>query len=600
MENNLLEIMRHRIKNVGFAFKLIFHASKKYFIMYWIFSFIMVFIPFVPLYLWRILLNKLTITSVFSIDSFVTLISLALMFCLCTIIQKLLDMLNNIISYKYNDEIDYYIDNILISTIAKMDLAFFDSSTQADKLAHVVGLMNNLTKHIPQMLFSTIQMLAWNTVSLAIISNVNSIYPLIVVLLSIPTIIGNKIVKKRNYEFRKSCTRAERKISYYQGLFNGAKMPEIKLYGLKDYFSKLYYDSWKPLNQAKIKNSVLNFVINSVLGIVLAVSDILIYLFLIAKLVIHTIAVGDFAYYLSILSEFRWRFVGLFDDLNSLFELSDEFVDIREFFDSEYLYPSSGEKKPSSNPMIEFYNVSFKYPNKEEYILNGCSFIIKHGETVGLVGLNGAGKSTIVKLLCRFYDPTDGKILVDGVDIKEYDIVAIRKLFGVLFQEYVKYALTLRENIALSDVSRMDDDDEIRSAAERSQVLDFSSEFEHGFDENLTRMFDPNGRELSGGQWQRISLARTFFRNAPIVLLDEPSSALDPVAEQQIFEDFAKISANKSAVLISHRLSSIMLCDKILVLKDGRIIEQGTHSELLKFGGEYARLFNLQAEKYAQ
>lgn len=598
MKSNIITKIKRRAQNIVFSFKLICNASKKYFIIYWIFFFIMTFIPFVPLYLWRVLLNKLTMTGAMSNEMLVAVASLALMYCFLIIIQKLLNSINQIIEYKYNDEIDYYIDNILISATAKVDLAFFDSSTQADRVNHVVGLMNNLTKKIPKILFSTIQMLAWNIVSLIIVSQIHPVYPLFIILLSIPTILGNKKVNKRNYEFRKSHMRDERKVSYYQGIFNGGNLAEIKLYILKDYFSKQYYDTWKILNRAKLKNTMLNFVINSTSAIALAASDIMIYLLLIAKLVTHTIAVGDFTYYISILGEFRWKFVGFFGDLNNLLELSDEFTDIRDFLNSEYLYPSSGNKIPSAKPTISFHNVFFKYPNKDEYILHGCSFTINPGETIGLVGLNGAGKSTIVKLLCRFYDPTEGEILIDGINMKEYDIISVRKLFGVLFQDYVKYALTLRENIALSDVSRMGNNNEIQAAAEQSRVSDFSNGFEHGLDENMTRMFDSNGKELSGGQWQRVSLARAFFRDAPVVLLDEPSAALDPIAEHKIFEDFKRISHGKSALLISHRLSSITLCDKIMVLSNGKIIEEGSHHELIRQNGEYARLFNLQASKY--
>ena len=242
--------------------------------------------------------------------------------------------------------------------------------------------------------------------------------------------------------------------------------------------------------------------------------------------------------------------------------------------------------------------MSFRYPGGEKDVLKDCSFTLYAGETVGLVGLNGSGKSTIVKLLCRFYDPTEGKILIDGIDNKEYDIVKLREMFGVLFQNYVKYSFSLRENVALSDLPRIDETDAIRKACTESRADDFMKEWEKGIDENLTRRFDSNGKELSGGQWQRISLARAFFRDAPIILLDEPSAALDPIAEHKIFQDFAEISKGRTAMLISHRLSSITLCDKILVLEDGHIIEQGSHRELLEANNRYAYLFNLQASKY--
>ena len=167
-----------------------------------------------------------------------------------------------------------------------------------------------------------------------------------------------------------------------------------------------------------------------------------------------------------------------------------------------------------------------------------------------------------MKLLCRFYDPTEGVIEINGIDIREYDLFALRKLYGVLFQDYVRYSFTLRENIALSNIQKKDDDEKIYEAISRSHVSDFAPEWDNALETNLTRQFDKAGKELSGGQWQRVSLARAFFRGAPVVLLDEPSAALDPIAEYEIFEDFARISKDKSAVLISHRLSSITSCWK--------------------------------------
>jgi len=310
------------------------------------------------------------------------------------------------------------------------------------------------------------------------------------------------------------------------------------------------------------------------------------------------IAVGDISYYISLLVQFRSAFMGIFEMLVRYDDISDKIDDVREFLEMSPIIEKSGTIKPSENPEIIFDNVSFCYPNSGDYVLKNCSFKINQGDTFGLVGLNGSGKSTIVKLLCRFYDPTDGEILIDGINSKEYDIASLRKLFGVLFQDYVHYSFSLRENIAMSDITNKDNTDRIMDACRRSKVTDFIQDWEKGLDSNMTRKFDSNGKELSGGQWQRVSLARAFFRDAPTALLDEPSAALDPVAEHEIFEDFANISKGKSAILISHRLSSITLCDKILVLEDGRIIEQGSHKELLNVNGRYAYLFNLQASKY--
>ena len=247
---------------------------------------------------------------------------------------------------------------------------------------------------------------------------------------------------------------------------------------------------------------------------------------------------------------------------------------------------------------IEFKNVTFRYPNTDAIVLDNLSFRIDAAEKAAIVGINGAGKSTIVKLLLRLYEPDSGEILIDGKNIKTYPLDAYRQKFSACFQDVSHYALTYAENIALSDIERISDADAIIDAAKESGLGDIHTSFPEGLSNPMTRSFSDIGVELSGGQWQKVGIARAFFRNALFIVLDEPSSALDPKAESQIFNSFAKLCGNKSGILISHRLSSIMLVDKILFLENGRIKESGTHSELMRRNGTYAAMYNLQAEKY--
>ena len=212
--------------------------------------------------------------------------------------------------------------------------------------------------------------------------------------------------------------------------------------------------------------------------------------------------------------------------------------------------------------------------------------------------MNGSGKSTIVKLLLRFYDPTDGEILIDGVNYLEFDINSIRNLFSALFQDFARYGFSLRENVALSNINNINDDSKINFAIKVSKVSDFINDWELGIETSLTRLFDKNGKELSVGQWQRIALARAFFKDADIILLDEPSSSLDPEAEHMIFLNFKTLMQGKTSVFTSHRLSNITMASRIIVLDNGKIIENGSHYELINRDGLYKKLFELQAKKY--
>ncbi|HET8632668.1 MAG TPA: ATP-binding cassette domain-containing protein, partial [Gemmatimonadales bacterium] len=243
-----------------------------------------------------------------------------------------------------------------------------------------------------------------------------------------------------------------------------------------------------------------------------------------------------------------------------------------------------------------FENVSFRYAGQERWAVQGLSFTLAPGERLALVGENGAGKTTLAKLLVRLYDPTEGRILLDGVDLREYDVESLRRNAGVIFQDFVRYDFMLGENVAVGDINRVDDQGLIREAARRS-LADTVAERVGGYERMLGRRFE-GGADLSGGEWQKVALARAYMRDAQLLVLDEPTAALDARAEYEVFLRFSELTKGKMAVLISHRFSTVRMADRILVLQAGRLIEQGTHDALVAAGGVYADLFQLQAAGY--
>jgi ABC-type multidrug transport system fused ATPase/permease subunit len=309
-------------------------------------------------------------------------------------------------------------------------------------------------------------------------------------------------------------------------------------------------------------------------------------------------SIGDFEYNVSMVARLRSQSKSCIANINTFINKNEKINELREFMNIEPMIEKTGAQKPSACPRIEFCNVSFKYPNTDKYVLNNCTFVVEPNEKIGLIGLNGAGKTTIIKLLFRFYDPEKGCIKLDGVDLKEYDVYAVRSIFGVLFQDYVKYALPLREIIALPDFEKRFDDAKLKAACDVSGATDIIIDWEDGFDSPLGTYYSDNCEHLSGGQWQLVGLARAYFKPSRCIVLDEPSAALDPISEDRIFEQLYHLSEGKSAITISHRLSNTTIADKILVISDGHIIEEGSHADLLKMNGEYARLFNLQAQRY--
>lgn len=249
---------------------------------------------------------------------------------------------------------------------------------------------------------------------------------------------------------------------------------------------------------------------------------------------------------------------------------------------------------------IEFRDVSFRYPGTSRYVLKDVNITIHPGDTLVLVGLNVAGKTTLIKLLTRLYDPTEGCIYLDGRDIREYDLKELYQMYGIIFQDYGKYADTVEANIRYGDIHANADISRVHESARQSAAEEFIRQLPDGFDTPLMRIFEPNDRELSIGQWQKLAIARAFYSESDVLILDEPTASLDPLAEQEIFRQFDLLREDKTTIFVSHRLSSATVADQIIVLENGQVIETGTHAQLMKQGGRYHELFTTQAQRYLE
>jgi ATP-binding cassette subfamily B protein len=304
-------------------------------------------------------------------------------------------------------------------------------------------------------------------------------------------------------------------------------------------------------------------------------------------------------FYLTLFRQSQTTFQGLFYSTSQLFESG---LFLENLFGFLAIVPQmpTGQGLRVPRPIaqgIEFRNVSFRYPDREDWALRGLSLTVRPGEKIALVGANGAGKTTLIKLLTRLYDPVEGQVLLDGVDLRDYDLEDLRECIGVIFQDFVRYQVTARENIGFGQIKDLDNEARIISAAERGGADEVLAKLPGGYDTLLGRWFE-KGAELSGGQWQKIALGRAFMRDSEVLVLDEPTSALDAEREYEIFQRFRELTAGRIAFLISHRFSTVRMADRIAVIEGGRLSELGTHQELLELDGTYAHLFNLQAEGY--
>jgi ATP-binding cassette, subfamily B, bacterial len=283
-----------------------------------------------------------------------------------------------------------------------------------------------------------------------------------------------------------------------------------------------------------------------------------------------------------------------------VFEQSLYLEDLFSFLDIQPSIRRNPEAKQVPVPIRQgfvFEGVGFRYPRAESWAVRNLNFTLAPGERIALVGENGAGKTTLVKLLARLYDPDEGRILLDGTDLREYDVDSLRRNVGVIFQDFVRYDFALKENIAVGNIARIEDDPAIKAAAERSLADSVAQRLAGQYDQMLGKRFE-GGVDLSGGEWQKVALARAYMRDAQLLILDEPTAALDARAEYEVFLRFSELTKGRMAVLISHRFSTVRMADRILVLKGGELVEQGTHEALVELGGLYSELFQLQAAGY--
>jgi ATP-binding cassette subfamily B protein len=275
-------------------------------------------------------------------------------------------------------------------------------------------------------------------------------------------------------------------------------------------------------------------------------------------------------------------------------------TDLLAFFEMKPSVASKVNGLPAPSPIkrgFEFRNVSFVYPGTDRCVLSNFSFTLRPGERVALIGENGQGKTTVVKLITRLYDPSEGQVLLDGVDLREYDLADLHAEIGVIFQDFMRYEMTARENIAVGRIEVPHTANEIEHAAEKSLAAGVVARLGGGYDQMLGRRFD-GGVDLSGGEWQKLALARAYLRDAQLLVLDEPTAALDARSELEVFERFAELTQGKMALLISHRFSTVRMADRIVVLEGGRLVEEGSHSQLIALGGRYAAMFEMQAASY--
>jgi ATP-binding cassette subfamily B protein len=494
----------------------------------------------------------------------------------------------------------------LMRHAATLDLEQFENAEIYDKLERArrqtVGRIGLFT-----MLLATLQ----DLITLVSLSVALAVYvPWLLVLLVVavlPSLLGETHFASLGYSLLYSWTPERRQLDYLRYIgASDVSAKELKLFGLSDFLVGRYDRLSNEFYEANKALSVRRSVVSTLLAIVGTLGyygayAVIIYLTVIGyRSSAGVFTIGVLTFLAGSFRQSRDLIQRVLLSLSQVFEQSLYLDDLFTFLE---LTPAI-KLKPGARPVplpirtgFVFEGVGFRYPGSEQWAVRGLNFSLSPGERLALVGENGAGKTTLVKLLARLYDPTEGRILLDGVDLKEYDIESLRRNVGVIFQDFVRYDFLLKENIAVGNIDLVSDDPAIRAAAERSLADSVARRLAGEYDQMLGKRFE-GGVDLSGGEWQKVALARAYMRDAQLLILDEPTAALDARAEYQVFLRFSELTKGRMAVLISHRFSTVRMADRILVLKGGELVEQGTHQALVARGGLYAELFQLQAAGY--
>jgi ATP-binding cassette subfamily B protein len=494
-----------------------------------------------------------------------------------------------------------HVNSMIIRKAISLDLQFFENPVFYDTLQNARRQADVSALNIVN---STLQMMQQVITLISLIALLIRFSPwlaVIVILSSIPAFLSQSQFAER--AFRAVTRRAPeaRLLNYLETLLTGNdSVKEIKLFGLGEPLLKRYQKLFSQFYQEDIKIAKNRTIAGLGWGILSNLVYYVSYAWIVFRTIAGLITLGDMTMFLAIFRQSQNSIRSLLDGLNRLYE-SNLFLDnLLTYLNLEPILDAKIDGLIAPAPIqqgIIFKNVSFVYPGSDVYVLKDINLHILPGERIALVGLNGAGKTTLIKLLTRLYDPSDGQILLDGIDLREYDLKSLHQRFGVIFQDFVRYQFTVQENIGFGQIEALDDIARIKEAANRGGAAPIIEKMAKGYDTILGRRWE-KGQELSGGQWQKIALARAFMRDAEVLVLDEPTSALDAEAEYEVFRRFGELIGDRIAVLISHRFSTVRMADRIVVLSEGKILELGSHSELIQIDGAYARLFNLQAEGY--
>lgn len=521
-------------------------------------------------------------------------------------------LIKNVINTVYSaivsisgEKVSNHIKVKIITKAKDIDLAQFDLPEFYEKFENASREASFRPIQILSTTFSMISSIITMVSFVATLFLLNPLAPLIIIIFALPAAVVKFIYGRKNFLYMRRRSKERRHMEYFSMLMtNKDLVKEVRIFNLSDTFISKFKSTfaiyYKGLKKLILHENAWHIIIAIVTGLV----NSALFLYVGYQVWQGELDIGNYSFYSGSLTS-------IISCVSSIVASSATIYQGTLFIDNMMEFNKLETKiVPIQNPplqverhiahTIEFKDVCFTYPGSTRQVINNVSFTLNPGTTTVLVGLNGAGKTTLIKLLTRLYDPTSGVILLDGEDIRKYDLSQLYQIYGTIFQDFGKYAVSAEENIYYGNVNAGLDEERMRSSAKDSGAADFIEKMPKEYKTPLMKFFEEDGTELSIGQWQKLSVARAFYSDSDIMILDEPTASLDALAEQQIFQQFEKLTEGKTSIFVSHRLSSATTADNIVVLEYGRVVEEGNHKELMSLGGKYYELFSTQAKRYIE
>ncbi len=533
--------------------------------------------------------------------------SLLVFFFIYKILNQVVNRLNTAVTRIAGEKVVKYVKLQIMNKAKEIDLSSFDRPEFYEKLENAnreaghrpIGILSHtfdaISKFISLISYVIVLMTAPDMWWAAIV----------MMLVSAPTAAISFAYRKKHYTYMFRRSKDRRQMNYYSDIMvNKDMVKEIRMFDLGDSFTdsyeKVFEGYYGGIKSLVLRESVWQIAVTVISSVV----NCIFFAMIAYQVFIGRIQIGDYSLYTGALTSIATTVSALISASANIYEGTLFIDNLISFMKVEpTIVPNKQEAEKvvhSTAHTIEFRNVSFRYPDTQVDVLKNINLTIRPGETAVLVGLNGAGKTTFIKLLTRLYDPTEGEIYLDGKDLREYDVRDLYTMFGIIFQDFGKYAFSVSDNIRFGDVRTPHEKEDIYRAARESGAEEFIGKLPDGYETPLMRYFEKSGTELSIGQWQKLAIARAFYSTSDILILDEPTASLDPIAEQEIFNQFDRLRKDKTTIFVSHRLSSATVATKIIVLEYGCLIEEGTHKELMEKKGKYYELFSTQAKRYVE